>query len=1098
MTGDTYLLPASSTQRRLWLIDRLESGSAAYNIVWAARLTGTLRVAALESALTWLIARHESLRTTFTAADGEPAQVVNPPWAVRLPVTDVSDQPSELADKRADSLLDELGRAPFDLTAGPLIRLRLVRRAVEEHVLIVVVHHIIADGWSFATLFDELAHAYQAAVEHREPSLPPPPIQYGDFALWQREQIDRGAFAADLEFWRAELTGAPTLLDLPADRPRPPEQTPEGGLVAFDLPGTLADGVRRLAGEAGATPFAVLLAAFQSLLHRHSGQPDLLVGVPVSGRSRPETRQVVGFFANTVALRARFDDRSSYRDVLHAARDASVAALARQDVPFEQIVDLLAPQRSLAYSPVVQVMFALEEPPPPVTAAGLRIVPELHENGTVKFDLTLTVEQRAAGLRGRITYRRDLFDAERIERFADQYLALLTTAVAAPETPVRELPLLTERRMGELRDRWRGQPLAPPRRDSVADLLDGHAARDTDAVAIASADESVSYGRLAADSNRLARLLRRRGVRADVPVGLCLTRTPAVVTAILATWKAGGGYLPLDPELPPTRLRDMATEAAPPVIVTDRASRARVGDIWPAGTHVCCLDDAEDKAAIDAEPPVPPTRYGHPAGLAYLLYTSGSTGRPKAVAVTHGSVVNLLTAMSRLLGLSPTDRVAAITTFAFDISVVELVLPLLAGARIEMIGAETVRDAAALRAQLDSRGVTVVQATPATWRMLVAAGGVPPGVRLRISGGEALTRELADMLGAGGATVINGYGPSETTIYSTAGRIGLDGPVDLGAPVDNTRLHLLDPAGQPVPVGVIGELHIGGLGVARGYLGQPGRTAAAFRPDPFSPRPGDRLYATGDLARQLPDGRLEYVGRADHQVKLRGYRIELGEIEVALREQPGVRDAVVTTWRSGDDDVRLVAYVVPVEPATVAALWPPIRAALARRLPEYMLPATLVVLDRLPRTASGKIDRRALPEPDWRDTASAVVTATPRNATEERLAELWGEVLGLAEVGVHDNFFALGGHSLTATRLIARIRAVFGTELPLRMLFAAPTIAELAPLVTASDGGAAGGSAIDRVASGRPDPEKLLTSIDDLSEQEIDELLESLISEEEG
>jgi amino acid adenylation domain-containing protein len=1092
MTGDTYLLPASSNQRRLWLIDRLESGTPEYNITWSVELVGPLQVPALESALTWLIARHEALRTTFTAEDGEPVQVVHPPWTVRLPIIDLSNEPDELVQKRSESLLDEAGQTPFDLATNPLVRLQLIRQAPERHLLILVVHHIIADGWSFATLFAELTHAYQATAEGKEPNLPPPPIQYADFAVWQREEVERGAFAEDLEFWRKELSGAPTLLELPADRPRPAEQKPDGGTVTFEVPDSLVADVRRLANTAETTAFAVLLAAFQSLLHRLSGQSDLLVAVPVSGRTRPETGQVVGFFANTVALRARFEERTTFAEVLEAARASSVAAQTRQDAPFEQVVDLLAPQRSLAYTPLVQVMFALEEQPAPSTAAGLRIAPRIRENGKVKFDLTLTIEQRSEEFTGRVTYRRDLFDAERIERIVNQYLALLSAAVAAPETAVSELPLLTTAQLQAVQAHWRSAELSPPRYDSLAELLQHSLPADSDAMAVAAGTDSVTYQELAADSNRLAHLLRRHGVGPDVPVGICLSRGPAMIAAILAVWKAGGGYLPLDPDLPVDRLRGMVEEVAPPVVIVDRA--APVEDIWPAGTYVCRLDDAEAAAALATEPTTAPEPTASSAAIAYLLYTSGSTGRPKAVAVTQGSVVNLLLSMRRLLELTPADRVASITTPAFDISVVELVLPLLVGARIEMFDAQLARDAAALRSDLQARGVTVLQATPATWRMLTAAGGVPRGVRIRITGGEALTRDLADALTADGATVINGYGPSETTIYSTAGRIKPGGPIHLGDPVDNTRLYLLDPAGQPVPVGAVGELHIGGLGVSRGYYRQPGRTAAAFLPDPFTAQPGARMYATGDLARWLPDGRLEYLGRTDHQVKVRGYRIELGEIEVALREQPEVRDAVVATWRASDEDVRLVAYVVPTGQANAAELWPSLKAALARRLPEYMLPAALVVLDHLPRTGSGKIDRKALPEPDWRQVTQSPSPAAPRDATEEQLVELWREVLGITEVGIHDNFFALGGHSLTATRLIARIRTAFGVDLPLRRLFSAPTVAELAQVLAAADTKTPG-PVTERIAS-ESDPEKLLASIDDLSDQEIDELLESLIAEE--
>ncbi|RKR87001.1 amino acid adenylation domain-containing protein [Micromonospora pisi] len=1093
MTGDTFVLPASSTQRRLWMLDQLDPGSAAYNIAWSVRLTGELRVDALRATLDWLVGRHEVLRTVFTSVDGEPAQVVGPKWSVPLPVTD----PGADGSAGLDALLDAESRAPFDLATGPLLRVRLVRLAPDQHVLILVVHHIVADGWSFDTVFDELAHGYRAAVAATVPELPPPPIQYADFAVWQREQAHGSAFAEDLAYWRAELAGAPTLLDLPADRPRPAEQSPAGGLVTFPLPAELTDGVRRLARDADTTDFAVLLSGFQALLHRLSGQPDLLVAVPVSGRSRPETRGVVGFFANTLALRGRFEERTSFAELLGAARSSAIAAQSRQDVPFEELVDLLAPQRSLAYSPLVQVMFALEQTPAPVEAAGLRIAPELHENGTVKFDLTLTVEERPDGWRGRLTYRTELFDADRIERLGAAYLALLGAAVEQPSTPVAELPLLSPAARAEIIAGWRAERLDPPPYDSIAALFARHPPADPDAVAVAAPDATLTYQRLTADRNRLAHLLREYGIDVDVPVGICLTRGSGMLTAMLAVWQAGGGYLPLDPELPTARLAGMARSAGVPLILTDRASADRTGDCWPTGTRVLRLDDAEQVTRLRALPETPPTYAAHPDSLAYLLYTSGSTGVPKGVAVTHGSVANLLVAFDRLLCLTAADRVAALTTNAFDISVVELVLPLLAGARVELFDSRFAQDSAALRSALAERGVTTMQATPASWRMLLAAGGVPANVRLRISGGEALTRDLADALCTDGATLVNGYGPSETSIYSTAGRVDADGPVNLGGPVANTRLYLLDPAGQPVPVGAVGELHLGGLGVARGYHGDPARTAVSFRPDPWSSRPGARLYATGDLARWLPGGRLEYLGRADQQVKLRGYRIELGEIETALRAQEGIRDAVVVTWRASAEDVRLVGYVVPTDPhADPAALWSRLRPALAAQLPEYMLPATLVPLDRFPRTGSGKVDRRGLPEPVWRDADDGNRVA-PRTPVEKQLALLWGEVLGLAGVGVHDNFFNLGGHSLTATRLIARIRTTFGVDLPLRLLFAAPTIAELAPRV--ADPATAGphrNGTTDRVATGGPSAQDLLASLDDLSDREIDELLDTLIAEE--
>lgn len=1077
---ETAILPASLSQRRLWMLDQLAPGAATYHIAWAVELTGRLDVAALESTLSWLVDRHETLRTHFTSVDGEPAQLVVTAAPVQLSVVDAD------SDDAGRELVDAAAREPFDLATGPLARFGLVRQSSEKHVLTIVVHHSLADGWSFGILFRELAAGYAAAVAGAHPDLPAPEVQYADFAVWQREQADRGAFEADVDFWHAELAGAPTLLDLPADRPGPAEQSDAGGEVVFDVPDELT---ARLRASRDGTLFTRLLAGFQTLLHRLTGADDLLVAVPVAGRTRPETRNVVGFFANTLALRARFADRSDFTDVLAQARASTIAAQTRQDVPFDRIVDRLTPTRSLAHSPLVQVMFALDEPPPEATSAGLRIAPRLWENGTVKFDLTLTVEDRPEGLRGRLTYRTDRYEVNRIRRIAQRYLTLLAAALDRPGTPVRELPLLDPAERAQILRDGNDTELPLPDVTGVGELLDRFPPADPDAVAVTGPDGTLRHRDLATRVNRLAHLLRAHGVGPDVPVGLCLGRHTDLVAALLAVWRAGGGHLPLDQNLPVGRLATMLADAAPPVLLTDPAGMSLIGDaIAASGTTpvVLRVDQLDSDLPTD-----PPPVVGHLDSLAYLLYTSGSTGAPKGVAVTHRAVINLLVGCHRLFELTADDRVAAITTPAFDISLVELVLPLLAGARVEVLEAATAQDAILLRAACVQRGVTVLQATPATWGMLVTAAGVPAGVRLRISGGEALARDLADALRADGARVINGYGPSETTVYSSAGLVGESGPVDLGYPLANTRILLLDAAGQPVPDGVVGEIHIGGTGVARGYHGDPGRTAARFRPDPFSPTPGGRLYATGDLARRLPDGRLVYHGRADQQVKVRGFRIELGEIESALRDQPGIRDAVVTTW-GADADVRLAAYAV-TEPAAVdpASIWPALRAGLARRLPGHMVPATLVVLDALPRTASGKLDRRALAEPTWRETTGSGPTA-PRTPAEAQLITLWQDVLGRTEVGVHDNFFALGGHSLTATRLIARIRTVFGVELALRSLFAAPTVAELAVQVATADSH----GKPHRIGPAETNPNHLLASLDDLSDREVDELLDSLIAEE--
>ncbi|OJF15886.1 non-ribosomal peptide synthetase [Couchioplanes caeruleus] len=1064
----SYALPASANQQRLWMLDQLDPGCPAYNITWAVHLAGPLDVAVLARSLGWLLARHEALRTVLGAVDGAPVQFIRPPWTVTLEVTDAPPGADPAALAAAE------GAHPFDLATGPLVRHRLLRRGPERHVLLLVVHHAVADGWSFDTLFDELAAAYAAGGD---PGLPPPPVQYADVALWQRARAAAGDLDDGVRHWRDLLAGAPAVLALPTDRPRPAELSWAGGLARRDLPDGVSTAVDRLARAAGTTPFAVLLAAFQALLHRLSGQDDLLVAVPVSGRLRSETTRVVGFFANTLALRARFGPRPTFRDVLGGTTAAMADALAHQETPFDRVVDAVTSGRSLAHAPLVQVMFATERQQKPRTAGALRIAPELCENGSAKFDLTLTVEERPAGLGLRLTYRRDLFDADRVAALADGYAELLDAALADPDAILPSAG-------GGAPTGYNDTALALPAAD-LATMVRDQWPGDPATVAVAGPDGApLTYGELAERSDRLAGRLRAEGAGPDTPVGLCLPRGAAVVTAILAVWKAGAGYLPLDPSLPVGRLAATAADAGVRVLLADASTRTAAE--WPAGVRVLDVDDPATEA--------PPSGAVSADGLAYLLYTSGSTGTPKGVAVTQRSLVNLLTGVGATLGLGPDDRVAALTTPAFDISVVELVLPLLAGARVEVFDEGTVRDAALLRRELARRGVTVVQATPTNWRMLLAAGGVPAGVRLRISGGEALTRELADALRTGGARLLNGYGPSETTVYSTLGEVGPDGPVDLGRPVANTRLHLLDARMRPVAPGVVGEIHLAGFGVARGYHARAGQTADRFRPDPFGPAPGGRLYATGDLARWLPDGRLEYLGRTDHQVKVRGFRIELGEVEAALRARPELRDAVVTAWRgsAGDSaDVRLVAYAEPVDPAGSVGLWPAVREALARTLPEYMIPAMLVPLDRLPRTPGGKIDRQALPEPRWGD--GGTTGAAPSDPVQERLAALWCAVLGLPGVGVHDSFFDLGGHSLTATRLIARITAEFGVALPLRSLFAAPTIAGLAERLTEEATTTVPGPAA--WAPGGPDP---AASLDSLSDDEIDDLLDTLIAEENG
>ncbi len=992
---DVFFFPTSSGQRRLWWLNQLMPDSSAFTLAWRVRLTGPLDPGRLAAALRAVVGRHEALRTTFTETDGMPTQVVAA-WA-RVPLVGIEK-----------SAVDGLVREPFDLGTGPLLRAGLVRHRRDEHDLVLTVHRAVADDWSCVLLFDELARLYAGE------RLPAPELQYPDYAVWQRQQADANSFADAARYWAGALAGVPTELVLPTDRPHTAARGHGAELVTELDPFPEAS-------------FGTLLAVYQAVLHRLSGQSRLLVATPVSGRTSPATERVVGCLANTLALPARIAPRTTFAGLAARTQDAVERGLANQDLPFEQLVDMLAPRRTMAHGPLVQTMFAVEPPVEPATVDGLTLAPERIGTGGSALDLQLTVEPGPRRWRARWTYDTDLFDGRTVAGFADIYAVALRAAVGDPSRRVAELPLTNARPPATA--------VAPGR------ALQPDLRRFGDAPAVAGQDGTLTYRELDAAANRLAHLLRDLGVGPDVPVALCLARGTALPVGILATWRAGGGYLPLDPAWPVDRLAAAATDAGAAVLVTHAAAGVRP----PGCRPVVDLDSADVAADLAGRPDTPPgVPAPHPDSLAYLLHTSGSTGRPKGVAVTHGNVANLLSHLDSLLDLSPADRVAAVAGPSFDMSVAELLVPLLRGASVAVLPPAEVTDAHRLRERLVRLRATVLQATPSLWRMLLAAGGVPESVRLRVSGGEALTPELAAALRSGGARVLDGYGPTETTVYSAVGEVR-DGAPRLGPPVAGTTLHVLDPALAPVPDGVVGELYVGGAGVARGYHALPGATAERFRPDPFSDRPGARLYATGDLVRRRRDG-LEFLGRADLQVKVRGCRVELGEIEATLRAHDSIRDAAVTACRVHDGDVRLVGYLVPRRRIGMAEL----RPWLARRLPDHMQPQRYVTLNALPVTPSGKLDRAALPEPVWGRRKPTVVA--PRTDAERRLAVIWREVLGIppeVALGVHDDFFALGGHSLTATRLIARIRGALATDVSLSTVITAPTIAGLARALSA-------------------------------------------------
>ncbi|MFI6823279.1 amino acid adenylation domain-containing protein [Micromonospora sp. NPDC050187] len=1068
--------PASFGQRRLWFLDRLTGADPVYNIPAAFQVCGPLDVDALRTALAAIVARHGALRTTFAESGGEPVQVVHPTGVPDLSVVDLTGLPAADRDAEATRLVWEQARQPFDLATGPLLRVVVVRTDTDRHHLSLCLHHIVSDAWSLSVLFRELDTAYAAALAGEPAQLPELPTQYADFAVWQRERLAGDTLRGQLDHWLAHLRGAPALLSLPTDRPRPTSRSQRGAAHYLTLPVEVTRRVEEFSREAGVTLFMTLLAGFQAVLSRHSGQDDIVVGTPVAGRDHPDLEGLIGFFVNTVALRVSTAGSPSLRELVDRVREVALAGLGNAELPFEKLVEELQPDRSLSHAPVFQAQLVLQNAPyDGFRLTGCTVTTLEVDSGSAKFDLTLVGERIADGaLRLAFEYDTALFDVATVDRLGRHLCTLLAAAVADPDRSLDRIPLLGGAELRQVLVDWNATYRPLPRVSSVLELLPTGPSAPGAPPAVTGPDGRLDRAELHRRAGRIAGRLRAAGVGPDTPVAICLDREVGMVAAVLGVWRAGAGYLPLDPALPADRLRFMLADSGTRVVLTSRAVADRLTGVLDGVPTVLLLDsDTDSDANADADTNADADAVGtaekatgtgtdagmdqpgpavvpHPDALAYLLYTSGSTGRPKGVAVPHRAVLNLLTSFRADLDLGPGDLLAAVTTWSFDISVVELLLPLMCDVPLLVVGADETADGPALRRRLAESGATVLQATPATWRLLLAAGGVPPSVRLRLTGGEALPRDLADALLADGASLWNCYGPTETTVYSSAGPVPpAPAAVTIGGPIANTRLHLLDGALQPVPVGVVGELYVGGTGVARGYHGRPGLTADRFVPDPFADRPGARLYATGDLARRRPDGTVEYLGRADHQVKVRGFRIEPGEIETLLRARDEVADAVVTAWTGGDGDVRLVAYAVPAAGTDPDTLWDRVRPALARRLPEYMVPATLVPLAALPLTDSGKVDRKALPAPRW--TNSAAVPVAPRDPVERLVAEIWQEVLRVDTVGVHDDFFRLGGHSLLGVRALGRIGAAVEMEVPIPLLFAAPTVAAMADALRAAE-----------------------------------------------
>ncbi|HVG44434.1 MAG TPA: amino acid adenylation domain-containing protein, partial [Longimicrobium sp.] len=1039
----TGALPLSFAQERLWFIDRLEPESATYNIPAALRLTGALDERALERALGEIVRRHEALRTTFGEVDGSPVQVISPFGGFALPVEDLSALGEVDREAAVEQRAGEEARRVLHLAAGPLFRAALLRLGEESHVLLLSMHHIVSDGWSLGVLFREFSALYAAYREGRESPLAELAVQYADYAVWQREQLAGEVLDRQLAYWKERLAGAPELLELPTDHPRPPVQTFRGASVPVELSPELLERLQALGRREGATLYMTLLAAFQVLLSRYGGGEDVVVGTPIAGRTRKEIEELIGFFVNTLVLRTDLSGDPSFREILRRVREATLGAYEHQEVPFEKLVAELQPERSLSHSPLFQVMFTLQD----AGGGGGGALPALEVSGvdaelaSAKFDLSLGLAATPQSLGGELNYSTDLFERGTIERMLGHLERVLEQVAARPEARLSELDLLSAEERGLVVDAWNRTAAEYLADRCIHELFEAQAARAPGAVAVRFAEESLAYGELNERANRLAHHLAGLGVRPETRVAICLERGPEMVVSVLAVLKAGGAYVPLDPAYPAERLAFMLADAAVPVLVTQESLRAAL----PAGDGVAVVSVDGDGERIAAERAENPARGARPGHLAYVIYTSGSTGTPKGVLVEHGSLSNLLAATREAFGFAEGDVMPVLASYAFDIWLFEALLPLTSGAAVRLVERERVLDAPALVEEIAD--ATLVHAVPALMRQLVHVERETPRLtRLRRAfvGGDRVPADLlAEMREAlPGAETHVLYGPTEGTILASTHPVPADGIVEghpIGRPLGNVRLYVCDALGSPQPAGVPGELLIGGAGVARGYLGRAGLTAERFVPDPFGGEPGARLYRTADRARRRADGTLEYLGRTDFQVKIRGFRIEPGEIEVVLSAPAEVREARVLVWEDAPGETRLVAYVVGDVEADE------LRAHLRGSLPEYMVPAAFVTLERLPLTPNGKVDRRALPAPEYAADADRYVA--PRTPVEEVLVGIWAEVLRLERVGVKENFFEVGGHSLLATRVVSRIRAVFGVELPLRALFEGPTVAELAERV---------------------------------------------------
>jgi amino acid adenylation domain-containing protein len=1013
----------------MWFLEQLMPGNAAYNISGSWELTGPLDVAALEWALGQLVVRHEVLRTTFPSEGGRPRQEVGSAPAIRLGLTDLKRLGRSKAHEETKRLAQEHATRPFDLERGPLLQTHLLKLDDQTHALLLTLHHIVADGWSMGILAAELSELYDAKAHGREPALASLSVQYADYAVWQRQSVTDDLRERQLRYWRAQLRDAPTL-QLPTDRVRPPMPSHRGGRERFDIPADVSAAVHQLSRRERVSLFMILLAVFQILLSKYTGQRDIVVATPIANRNRKELQGLIGPFLNTLVVRTDLSGNPTFRELLLRVRQVALGAFANQDLPFEEVVEELRPERYVGLNPLTQVIFEFARPQR--TSASLHPpgVLTTFDEGVTRFDIELLLHNSPnKGLWGNLIYSTDLFKDTTAKRLIAHYQELLASAAANPDRPLSAIPLMSEAERQLTVMTWNASRAEPPRSMLVHDAVAEQAAREPTREAVVFGDRRMTYAELDHRASQLALRLRKLDVGPEVLVPICIERSPELVVAMLAVLKAGGAYVPLDPAYPPGRLADMVADCGAPLVITERAARARL----PTGHGAPLLVFVDGNEVTEGRPrPGPGVASDN---IAYVIYTSGSTGRPKGVAVSHAALMNLIAWYQRAYGVGQGDHLAQVCGISFDGAVADIWACLASGSTLHLVPNEETRLVPPrLLEWLGTAGVTVAfLPTPLAEQALV--GPFPDRLRLRymLTGGDKLRRRPPAGLPF---VVADNYGPTECAVISTWTVLG-PATSDIGGPIDGARVYVLDADDGPAPIGVPGELCIGGAGLARGYVGRPGLTAERFVPDPFSQTPGQRLYRTGDRVRWNSEGAIEYLHRLDSQIKVRGFRVEPGEIEIALATHPAVREAVVIPHEDMVNDVALIAYVVAdSDPPSADEL----RAFLKTRLPDQMIPRAFVNIPAVPLTASGKLDRRALTPPEPTRPELAAPYEVPRTPMEKQVADIWAAVLGVDRVGVHDDFFDLGGHSLLATQVVARVSADLGVDVAVRSVFEAPTI----------------------------------------------------------